>query len=125
MNKKVFLILSCAVLCLVGCRQKSTNSETQTVNTQEVIMNDTTMTLCQSCGMPLNEEIFAKNADGSTNKEYCKWCFVDGQMQNPEATMSEMIEICVPHLVEQGMSEDDARAMMEKLLPTLKRWKTE
>lgn len=33
---------------------------------------------CQSCGMPLTDEILGTNADGSKNEEYCMCCFKDG-----------------------------------------------
>ena len=29
------------------------------------------MKLCQSCGMPLTDEILGTNADGSKNPDYC------------------------------------------------------
>ncbi len=40
--------------------------------------------------------------------------------------MDEMIEICVPHMVSANpsMTDEDARGMMKKYFPTLKRWKT-
>ena len=31
--------------------------------------------VCQSCGMPLNDDILAKNTDGSFNEQYCMWCW--------------------------------------------------
>ena len=34
--------------------------------------------VCQSCGMPLNDDILAKNTDGSFNEQYCMWCW-DGE----------------------------------------------
>mgnify|MGYP003308943750 CR=1 FL=1 len=33
---------------------------------------------CQSCGMPLTEEILGTNADGSKNEDYCIYCMKDG-----------------------------------------------
>jgi len=30
---------------------------------------------CQSCGMPLTEEVLGTNADGSKNKDYCMYCY--------------------------------------------------
>ena len=33
---------------------------------------------CQSCGMPLNEEILGTNADGSKKEDYCMYCMKDG-----------------------------------------------
>ncbi len=37
---------------------------------------------CQSCGMPLVEEILGTNADGSKNEDYCVYCYRMVQMQN-------------------------------------------
>ena len=34
--------------------------------------------VCQSCGMPLSDDYLAREADGSFNEKYCKWCWVDG-----------------------------------------------
>ena len=30
--------------------------------------------ICQCCGMPLEDEITSREPDGSFNEEYCKWC---------------------------------------------------
>ena len=36
--------------------------------------------ICQSCGMPLTApEQFGKNADGTTNGDYCVYCCPDGE----------------------------------------------
>ena len=86
---------------------------------------------CQSCGMPLEaEEMFGKNADGSKNEDYCQYCFPNGAFTNPNETLEEMIESCVPFLVKNeenpdGMYQDaeGARKMLQEHLPTLKRWK--
>ena len=82
---------------------------------------------CQSCGMPLSEEShFGKNADGSKNEDYCCYCYENGAFNNPDMTMEEMIELCVPHVVEAKVCPDaeSARKMMQEFFPTLKRWKT-
>ena len=34
--------------------------------------------ICQSCGMPLSDDFLAREADGSFNERYCKWCWEDG-----------------------------------------------
>ncbi|MDR3226488.1 MAG: zinc ribbon domain-containing protein [Prevotellaceae bacterium] len=81
------------------------------------------MAICQSCGMPMTEDLFGTNADSTLNKEYCKYCYAAGEFTVPEATMDEMIEICIPFMVEQGLTADEARKAMEEILPTLKRWK--
>ena len=55
------------------------------------------------------------------------WTGVEGM---PDATknkmtMEEMINVCVPYMAtpESGMSEKDARDILDKSLPELKRWK--
>ena len=75
--------------------------------------------------MGANDEMYGTSADGSKSKDYCKYCFENGAFTN-DCTMGEMIEICVPHLVSanSGMSEDEARNMMRKFFPMLKRWQT-
>jgi hypothetical protein len=55
---------------------------------------------CQSCGMPMIEDAhFGKNADGSKNDDYCLHCYPNGAFPG-ECTMDEMIDICVPIIVE-------------------------
>lgn len=79
-------------------------------------------TICQSCGMPMKEEMYGTNADGSANAEYCKYCFENGAFHNPGETMEQMIETCVPFMVQEGIAEQDARAQLKAGLPRLKRW---
>lgn len=83
-------------------------------------MND----ICQSCGMPMQESDYGKNADGSVNKEYCKYCFHNGSFSKDE-TMEEMIESCIPFMIEDGecKTAEEARDMLKKVIPSLKRWK--
>lgn len=67
---------------------------------------------------------YGKNADGSTNDDYCEFCYADGAF-TVNTTMDEMIELCVPYMAsaESGMSEDEARSMMKEFFPGLKRWR--
>lgn len=51
--------------------------------------------------MPLNDGLYGKNADGSQNSEYCKYCFPDGKFSR-QVTMEEMIESCIPFMLEDG-----------------------
>ena len=46
-----------------------------------------------------------------------------GEFKQPQLTVDEMIEICVPHLMEGGMPENEARNMLTSFLPNLKRWR--
>lgn len=77
--------------------------------------------VCQCCGMPLEDETLGRNADGSVNSSYCKWCYADGV--HTYADMDELIDVCVPHMAAQGFSEEQAREYMRQLLPTLDYWK--
>ena len=79
---------------------------------------------CQSCGMPLkNAEDFGTNADGSKNEDYCSYCYEKGEFTKA-CTLQEMIDMCVPIMVkEDGMKEDEARKMMNELIPTLSFWR--
>lgn len=78
---------------------------------------------CQSCGMPLTEEMLGTNKDGSKNEDYCNYCYKDGAYTD-EMTMEQMIDFCVPDMVEhnEGMTEAKAREMMNEFFPKLKRW---
>ena len=84
--------------------------------------------LCQSCGMPLTEEFFGTNADGSKNEEYCVYCFRDGAFTG-EVTMDEMIEHNLEYLDEFNavggtkFTKETAREEMRKFFPQLKRWR--
>lgn len=78
---------------------------------------------CQSCGMPLHgEELLGTDAEGNKVQEYCQYCYEKGAYTNPNITMEEMIEVCIPFMVEEGMEEHAARTMMTGFLPRLKRW---
>ena len=84
------------------------------------------LTCCQSCGLPFNEEHWAKgliaqDADGS-DAIYCTLCCKDGQFTNPDMTAQDMIDLSVQVLAPQ-FSEETARSMAEELIPTLLRWK--
>ncbi|MBQ1820839.1 MAG: helix-turn-helix domain-containing protein [Clostridia bacterium] len=77
--------------------------------------------ICQCCGMPLEDEIIGRNADGSLNEEYCKWCYADGTYTYSD--MDDLIDVCVTHMVDENFTEEQARAYMKQVLPTLDYWK--
>ena len=77
--------------------------------------------VCQCCGMPLDDSILGRNRDGSLNEEYCQWCYADGTYTY--SNMDELIKICIPQMVKQGFTEDQARDYMKQKLPTLDYWK--
>ncbi|SFG92882.1 Putative zinc ribbon domain-containing protein [Desulfotomaculum arcticum] len=79
--------------------------------------------VCQSCGMPLTDDkLLGTEKGGAASKEYCVYCYEDGRFLQPDLTMEAMIEICVPHMKEGGMKEEEARALLNSHLPKLKRW---
>ena len=77
--------------------------------------------ICQCCGMPLTDDLLGRNRDGSPNEAYCKWCYADGVFTYSD--MEELIDVCIPHMVEQGFAEDQARVYMKEMLPKLDYWK--
>lgn len=78
---------------------------------------------CQSCAMPMSEDLYGTNADGSKNDEYCMYCFKDGEFTS-DMTMEEMMNFCIDKMVEvhPEIGKDEASAMMMDVFPKLKRW---
>ncbi len=77
--------------------------------------------------MPITEEHFGTNADGTPNHEYCTYCYKDGAFTSDE-TMEQMIEHCLEFIDDfnrdagTAMSKEEAREQMRQYFPTLKRW---
>lgn len=82
---------------------------------------------CQSCGMPLTDELLGTNTDGSKNEEYCIYCYKDGAFTS-DFTMEEMADFCAQFVDEynknagQHLSREEYRAMLLQFFPHLKRW---
>ena len=83
---------------------------------------------CQSCGMPLTEEVLGTNADGSKNEDYCMYCYRDGKFLQ-DCTMEEMIEHCAQFVgavnegLEKPITKEEYIGMMKTYFPQLKRWR--
>ena len=84
---------------------------------------------CQSCGMPLTSaDNCGTNTDGSTNYDYCKYCYQDGKILQ-DCTMDEIIEHCAQFIDEvnkqmpKPMTRDEYKQMMQGFFPMLKRWR--
>ena len=77
--------------------------------------------ICQCCGMPLEDEIIGRDKDGFLNEEYCKWCYADGTFTYNN--MDDLIEVCVKNMVNDSISEEQAREYLQQTLPTLNYWK--
>ena len=77
---------------------------------------------CQCCGMPLTEDgVISREPDGAFNEDYCKWCYADGTYMYSD--MDELIEVCVHNMAGGDVTEDQARAHLRQVLPTLDYWK--
>lgn len=91
-----------------------------TINAQE---NQQHEDHCQSCGMPLpSRDMLGTENNGEKSKEYCMYCYEDGAFKQPDLTMNDMVEVCVPFMVQEGMAEQTARDIMRSQLPHLQRW---
>ena len=81
---------------------------------------------CQSCGMPMGQtdEFYGTEADGTKSRDYCSYCYDKGAFTS-DCTMEEMIDFCVQPMLDNmpGMTEPQARAIMNEHFPQIKRWK--
>ncbi len=77
--------------------------------------------ICQCCGMPLDDASISREADGSFNEEYCKWCY-DGEKFLYQS-VEELTDYLVDHMPLGDWTKEEARSFFEKQLPTLKHWR--
>ncbi len=79
--------------------------------------------LCQSCAMPMSDpKHFGTESTGKPSTEYCCYCYQKGRFTS-DLTLHEMIDKLASFAPKMGMTEPQARAMAEDVLPNLKRWK--
>lgn len=76
---------------------------------------------CQSCGMPLTDEVLGTEEGGAKSADYCEYCYQEGAFTQ-DVTMEAMIDLCAPHMAQGGMTEEQAVAAMKQWFPQLKRW---
>ena len=82
---------------------------------------------CQSCGMPLTDDVLGTNADGSKSEEYCIYCYKDGAFTR-DFTMEEMADFCAQFVDEfnkntgQSLTREEYKQQLLKYFPNLKRW---
>ena len=77
--------------------------------------------ICQCCGMPLEDQVMSREADGSLNEEYCQWCYADGQFVY--TSLEQLIDFLVEHMSNEHWPKDQMRAYLQGMLPTLQYWK--
>ena len=81
--------------------------------------------ICQRCAMPMEKaEDFGTTADGGRNKDYCCYCYENGAFFYPDATLEDVIDSCLPHVVPDVFADEaTARTGLNEYFPTLKCWK--
>ena len=78
---------------------------------------------CQSCAMPLKKDPQGggTNSDGSTNTEYCSFCYEDGSFTQPEFSAKDMQDFCIVKMKECGVPKP-LGWLFTRSIPKLKRW---
>ena len=87
-------------------------------------MKTTEVTMCQSCGLPFNEEHthFMQTEQDGSKSIYCTMCYKGGKFIEPNISIEEMIEKnCT--CFKKSIGEEAARKELATLFPNLKRWK--
>lgn len=78
--------------------------------------------ICQSCGMPLTNDVLGTNTDGTLSDYYCKYCFENGNFIE-DITLEEAI-LSIGDMAEQaGVTKEEAIGYASRHLPDLMRWK--
>ncbi len=86
------------------------------------------MKFCQSCGMPLSNDVFGTNANGTPNEDYWIYCYKHGKFTQ-DMTMEQMIDFCAQFTDEinrnsgQNLTVEQMKEQMRQFFPHLKRWK--
>ena len=108
-------------------RESDVEAQCGAVQNKKRINMDKEQQFCQSCGMPLTNEILGTNADGSKNEEYCIYCYKDGAFTG-DFTMEEMVEFCAQFVEEynkntgQNLTREEYKGVLRQYYPNLKRW---
>lgn len=88
---------------------------------------------CQSCGMPLRfdvEEYLGTNTDQSRSDEFCYYCLKNGEY-TVDIPMEHMVDIWVKYTdkyneyASTNYTSHELKVLLDKRLPTLKRWKNQ
>ncbi len=87
---------------------------------------DKTYKNCQSCGMPMKKSPGGggTNADGSTSRMYCAYCYENGQFKQPDWKAAQMQEFAKGKMKEMGFPGFLA-GLFTKGIPQLERWKNQ
>lgn len=83
--------------------------------------------ICQSCGMHMRRsDDFGTNLDGTTNQEYCTYCYQNGEFIE-DCTMEEMIDNNLKFFdefkdIKIEFTKEEAKEKMQNVVAYLKRW---
>lgn len=84
------------------------------------------MLICQSCSMPMEtEEVIGTDKDGSKNKDYCIYCYKNGEFLDGLTNLADFTEYSMQFAEQAGMTEEEMREHCKNVLPNLKRWQAE
>lgn len=74
--------------------------------------------------MPLGEGFYGSEESGKDSRDYCKFCYCDGQFTDPQMTVVAMVNRSATHMMEElHMEEEMARQVAEETIPMLRRWR--
>lgn len=70
------------------------------------------------------DEDFGTNLNHSPNQDYCQFCFQEGHFTDDGITLEQKMSENILIAKEMGIPEDQAKQMVENILPQLKRWRS-
>lgn len=78
--------------------------------------------ICQCCGMPLDDGSISREADGSFNEAYCKWCYTGGEFAYK--SLDQLLDYMVEHVPGPRLPPEELRGFWRAELGKLEHWKT-
>lgn len=79
--------------------------------------------VCQSCGLPLQEENYGTYRNAAFNDDYCNACFRDGEFTDHSLTLHKLETQLEENVAHHNSISFEEAERLKKVLPTLKRWR--